>query len=1140
MKKHLFTAVLTLSAILLTMFPTPIFAENSYNDNDFHEQDYSINPSSDGLNEAEPLDEDLVNIIDDDISEKDSDLLSFYFYSEDESVTPSIDDMVIERGVLKGLKEDFINKLSENQKKNVNLVIPNTVESISDHAFSPYSSVTATRQIKLIALFFEENSQITSIGTQAFYSQTGLKGDLTLPDSLTELKNSAFMNCGFDGNLTLPENGEFTVIPQQAFDGCKFTGELEFPSNIEVIGYHSFSGNNFSGNLDIPEGVVEMKASAFSGCPKIESVSIPSTMNFTKLDNQSGQYFKDCSALTRVTFPAQSSVTHIYRETFSGTKLSGALILPDSIQEISVSAFPSTLNCLYMPENAKIANDGRALNTLLIFSSEEQYEREYSTVSGTSREKLTFPINVELVSSEGYIEPILRLYNQSYNLRMSDDFTWNTDKNYKFPQIGYLDKGYETAWYTDEVFQKKISPSDKCLNTVLYGRNEFEEAVVSFCGSFTDWYTGENIYFPVSATHSLAKPYESAEIGDYYFLYSLSRVYNGSIIESSTKVGYNTKDVFFLKNVSDTANYPYYHYALIQLMQKTEGEDVVIKTYKNSFYVNILPASSVVNPVVTATSPDRIPDISLSNGDTEGKISWADTELKEGTNKYIWDFTPDSDNYKNLSGTIELTVTDGKLQTFEVSFDSCGGTSINPINIMYGNYISTITNPEKSGYKFSGWYKDSLYKNMWEFDKDTVTSNITLYAMWSPIAETIIDRIENVNEDNVFDIKKEYDSLDMEEKSKISDENLLPLLSELENNPNIKVDASGIELSHKDELLLLNSISSNDSELIKDGAECIVKVKVTGSGLSGDELSAAEAIIGEYSIGSVMDVHITKNIVHGDNINEENIYKLERPIRLVFDIPEYLYSVDRTFAVMRHHSTENGVTCDILHDIDNKSKTVTVSTDTFSSYSIIYNEKEKPNVSKRSSFSLENKPNVIEPNVTVEDINESHLCTAFNDINGHWGHSAICYVIENGLFSGISGSTFSPDDNMTRAMMWSILYRLNGGKDIGEIWYEPARNWAIKCGISDGTNPSDDISREQLVTILYRYSKYPSVSTAMEIHNTLKVFKDASEISEWAEEAVSWAVSNNIITGKTSNTLDPQDKATRAETAAILMHYLTL
>lgn len=1140
MKKHLFTAVLTLSAILLTMFPTPIFAENSYNDNDFHEQDYSINPSSDGLNEAEPLDEDLVNIIDDDISEKDSDLLSFYFYSEDESVTPSIDDMVIERGVLKGLKEDFINKLSENQKKNVNLVIPNTVESISDHAFSPYSSVTATRQIKLIALFFEENSQITSIGTQAFYSQTGLKGDLTLPDSLTELKNSAFMNCGFDGNLTLPENGEFTVIPQQAFDGCKFTGELEFPSNIEVIGYHSFSGNNFSGNLDIPEGVVEMKASAFSGCPKIESVSIPSTMNFTKLDNQSGQYFKDCSALTRVTFPAQSSVTHIYRETFSGTKLSGALILPDSIQEISVSAFPSTLNCLYMPENAKIANDGRALNTLLIFSSEEQYEREYSTVSGTSREKLTFPINVELVSSEGYIEPILRLYSQSYNLRMSDDFTWNTDKNYKFPQIGYLDKGYETAWYTDEVFQKKISPSDKCLNTVLYGRNEFEEAVVSFCGSFTDWYTGENIYFPVSATHSLAKPYESAEIGDYYFLYSLSRVYNGSIIESSTKVGYNTKDVFFLKNVSDTANYPYYHYALIQLMQKTEGEDVVIKTYKNSFYVNILPASSVVNPVVTATSPDRIPDISLSNGDTEGKISWADTELKEGTNKYIWDFTPDSDNYKNLSGTIELTVTDGKLQTFEVSFDSCGGTSINPINIMYGNYISTITNPEKSGYKFSGWYKDSLYKNMWEFDKDTVTSNITLYAMWSPIAETIIDRIENVNEDNVFDIKKEYDSLDMEEKSKISDENLLPLLSELENNPNIKVDASGIELSHKDELLLLNSISSNDSELIKDGAECIVKVKVTGSGLSGDELSAAEAIIGEYSIGSVMDVHITKNIVHGDNINEENIYKLERPIRLVFDIPEYLYSVDRTFAVMRHHSTENGVTCDILHDIDNKSKTVTVSTDTFSSYSIIYNEKEKPNVSKRSSFSLENKPNVIEPNVTVEDINESHLCTAFNDINGHWGHSAICYVIENGLFSGISGSTFSPDDNMTRAMMWSILYRLNGGKDIGEIWYEPARNWAIKCGISDGTNPSDDISREQLVTILYRYSKYPSVSTAMEIHNTLKDFKDASEISEWAEEAVSWAVSNNIITGKTSNTLDPQDKATRAETAAILMHYLTL
>ena len=1149
MKKHQLTAVFTLSAILLTLCPTPIFAEDSYNDNEFQEQNNSIDQSSDDLDEAEPsdndmivpLDEDLVDIdlTDGDNSEEDSDLLTFY--SEDEPVIPSKEDMVIENGVLKGFNEAFVNKLSENQKKNVYLIIPNTVDSISDNAFSPYSSITATRQIKLIALAFEENSQITSIGTQAFYSQTGLRGDLTLPDSLTKLNKSSFMNCGFDGKLTLPENEKFTEIPQQAFDGCKFTGELEFPSNIEVIGYHSFSGNNFSGKLNIPEGVKEMKASAFSDCPKIESVSIPSTMNFTKEDNQNGHYFINCSSLTSVTFPAQSKVTHIYRETFSGTKLSGALILPDSVQEISVSAFPSTLNCLYLPENTKIANDGRALNTLLIFSSEEQYNREYGAVSSYSS-KLTFPVEVELNFSgyEEKIEPIYRLYKQPYNLIQSSDFTWNVDNNYKLPQIGYLDKGYETAWYTKESFENKINAKEKCLSSTLYGRNEFEEAVVSFTNSFSDWYTGENLYFPVSATHSLAKPYESAEIGDYYFLYSLSLVENGTVIGGTTRYGYKPEDVFFLKNVSDTAEFPYYYYARIQLIQKSADKDKLIKTYYKTFYAVINPGAPVVNPVVTATSPDRMPDISLSNGDTEGKISWADTELKEGTNKYTWDFTPDSENYNKSSGTIELTVTDGKLQTFEVSFDSCGGTSINPINIMYGNYITTITNPEKAGYKFSGWYKDSLYKNIWEFDKDTVTSNITLYAMWSPIAETIIDRIENVNEDNVFDIKKEYDSLDMEEKSKISDEDLLPLLSELENNPNIKVDTSGLELSHKDELLLLNSISSNDSELIKDGAECIVKVKVTGSELSEDELSAAEAIIGEYSIGSVMDVSITKHIVQGDNINEENIYKLERPIRLVFDIPEYLYSVDRTFAVMRHHSTENGVTCDILYDIDNNSKTVTVSTDTFSSYSIIYNEKEKNNVSKSSSFSLENKPNIIEPNVTVEDINESHLCTAFNDINGHWGHSAICYVIENGLFSGISSSTFSPDDNMTRAMMWSILYRLNGGKDIGEIWYEPARNWAIKCGISDGTNPSDDISREQLVTILYRYSKYPSVSTAMEIHNTLKDFEDASEISEWAEEAVSWAVSNNIITGKTSNTLAPQDKATRAETAAILMHYLTL
>ena len=114
-----------------------------------------------------------------------------------------------------------------------------------------------------------------------------------------------------------------------------------------IIVGHTISSDAMSGVGCTAVSYTHLKASAFSGCPKIESVSIPSTMNFTKLDSQSGQYFKDCSSLTSVTFPAQSSVTHIYRETFSGTKLSGALILPDSVQEISVSAFPSTLNCLY-------------------------------------------------------------------------------------------------------------------------------------------------------------------------------------------------------------------------------------------------------------------------------------------------------------------------------------------------------------------------------------------------------------------------------------------------------------------------------------------------------------------------------------------------------------------------------------------------------------------------------------------------------------------------------------------------------------------------------------------------------------------------------------------------------------------------
>ena len=157
----------------------------------------------------------------------------------------------------------------------------------------------------------------------------------------------------------------------------------------------------------------------------------------------------------------------------------------------------------------------------------------------------------------------------------------------------------------------------------------------------------------------------------------------------------------------------------------------------------------------------------------------------------------------------------------------------------------------------------------------------------------------------------------------------------------------------------------------------------------------------------------------------------------------------------------------------------------------------------------------------------------FTDVaEGDWFYDYVEYVYENGLMDGTSGTTFEPDANMTRAMVWAILARIDGETVTGENWIEIARTWAMAEGVSDGTDANGLVTREQLATMLWRYTGEP------ESDYSLSAFTDAASVSEWAETAMSWAVENGLITGVTEDTLVPQGSATRAQCAAILMRYV--
>jgi uncharacterized protein with FMN-binding domain len=184
--------------------------------------------------------------------------------------------------------------------------------------------------------------------------------------------------------------------------------------------------------------------------------------------------------------------------------------------------------------------------------------------------------------------------------------------------------------------------------------------------------------------------------------------------------------------------------------------------------------------------------------------------------------------------------------------------------------------------------------------------------------------------------------------------------------------------------------------------------------------------------------------------------------------------------------------------------------------------------------------------------NNGSSSTPFLDIRTHWAKSAIESAVAKGLFAGTSPTTFHPDQAMNRAMLVTVLYRMEKepaaegrGKSFADVsagaYYAKAVAWASDKGVVAGYSetqfgPEDTITREQLAVILNRYATYKGYNTSKTAD--LAAFQDADQISEWARVPVQWANVMKLLNGRTSTTLAPKGSATRAEVAKILVTFL--
>lgn len=173
----------------------------------------------------------------------------------------------------------------------------------------------------------------------------------------------------------------------------------------------------------------------------------------------------------------------------------------------------------------------------------------------------------------------------------------------------------------------------------------------------------------------------------------------------------------------------------------------------------------------------------------------------------------------------------------------------------------------------------------------------------------------------------------------------------------------------------------------------------------------------------------------------------------------------------------------------------------------------------------------VEGEATVKIVDNS---TDFTDVpDSYWAADAVAFVSARELFNGTSAQTFSPNAPTTRAQLMTVLARLDGADASGSNALQQGIAWAVESGISNGSDPGTAISRQQLVTMLYRYAGSPATEYVLD-------YPDTAQVSAYATDAMRWAVENGIINGTSDGMLDPYGAATRSQMAAIVMRYYAL
>ena len=363
----------------------------------------------------------------------------------------------------------------------------------------------------------------------------------------------------------------------------------------------------------------------------------------------------------------------------------------------------------------------------------------------------------------------------------------------------------------------------------------------------------------------------------------------------------------------------------------------------------------------------------------------------------------------------------------------------------------------------------------------------------------------------------------------------------------------------------LQGIASNNGTVYKV-QEFLVYEAVDKTALN-DLLAKAEEIVAQKGLGFTstgLEGDLFQAVVYAHALSTSPLATIEEVTAAVAALEEAMQALENetipsaSYAITVEASDNGTVTASRTRAPKGLTVTLTVKPDEGYKLDTITVTDKNGNEIKltdkgngKYTFTMPASAVTVEASFTKDDGSVS-TGLPFTDVKADdWFYEAVKYVYDNKLMDGTSATTFAPLMTTNRAMIVTILWRLEGQPETDAtlsftdvesgVWYTDAVNWAASKGIVKGYSdtvfaPNDTVTREQLATILYRYAEYKEYDVSAK--GDLTTFADGAKTSSWAAEAMEWAVGSSLLSGKDGGKLDPTGTATRAEVATILMRFM--